>query len=279
MVNPLNPKCFFDIEIEKQYQGRIVMELFADTVPVTAENFRCLCTGERGVGKRGRNLWYRKSMFHRIIPEFMCQGGDFTRGNGRGGESIWGERLPDENFVRKHGGAGVLSMANLHKPHTNNSQFFITMAPCSWLDGSHVVFGQVLEGFAVVQAIAACGSAGGTPSKNVIISHCGELLHSGLCEFRVPCPPYANPLQPLDETVPPAPKPQRGCCGCFPLPVLIPVPGSCFCMQTEHHDFSGKHVVRRPVDLALVEPRQLGPPAPFVHATFVPFSKCGELQP
>jgi len=169
-----NPKVFFDVTIGGSPAGRIVFELFADTVPKTAENFRALCTGEKGRGKSGKPLHFKSSSFHRIIPNFMIQGGDFTRGNGTGGESIYGEKFADENFKLKHTTPGLLSMANAG-PGTNGSQFFITTAVTSWLDGKHVVFGKVVEGMDIVKKMEACGSQSGTTSKPVAIANCGQL--------------------------------------------------------------------------------------------------------
>ena len=169
-----NPRVFFEMSVGGAPAGRIVMELFADVVPRTAENFRALCTGEKGKGRSGKPLHFKGSSFHRVIPDFMCQGGDFTRGNGTGGESIYGEKFADENFVRKHTGPGVLSMANAG-PNTNGSQFFICTAKTAWLDGKHVVFGQVVEGLDVVKAIEKVGSQSGTTKKPVVIADCGQL--------------------------------------------------------------------------------------------------------
>jgi peptidylprolyl isomerase len=169
-----NPRVFFDISIGGQPAGRIVFELFADVVPRTAENFRALCTGEKGTGKSGKPLHYKGSSFHRIIPQFMCQGGDFTRGNGTGGESIYGNKFDDENFKLKHTQKGLLSMANAG-PGTNGSQFFITTIETPWLDGKHVVFGKVVEGQDVVDAMERVGSRNGATSKTVTIEDSGEL--------------------------------------------------------------------------------------------------------
>lgn len=169
-----NPRVFFDISIGGKPAGRLTFELFADAAPKTAENFRALCTGEKGVGHSGKQLTYKGSGFHRIIPDFMCQGGDFTAGNGTGGESIYGMKFADENFKLKHDQPGLLSMANAG-PNTNGSQFFITTALTPWLDGKHVVFGVVREGLEVLQAMEACGTNSGKPTQAVLITDCGEL--------------------------------------------------------------------------------------------------------
>ncbi|EON95981.1 putative peptidyl-prolyl cis-trans isomerase protein [Phaeoacremonium minimum UCRPA7] len=178
-------KVFFDLEWEgpvldaggrptrevKVQQGRVTFDLYDSIVPKTTRNFRELCTGKPGFG-------YKGSSFHRIIPEFMLQGGDFTRGNGTGGKSIYGEKFADENFEKKHTKPGLLSMANAG-PNTNGSQFFITTVPTSWLDGRHVVFGEVSddEGLRIVKAIEATGSASGAVkySKKPTIVNSGEL--------------------------------------------------------------------------------------------------------
>jgi peptidylprolyl isomerase len=169
----VNPRVFFDIEIGNTRSGRIVMELYADTTPKTAENFCCLYTGEK-TGKGGKALHFKGSSFHRVIPDFMCQGGDFTRHNGTGGESIYGEKFADENFIKKHTGPGVLSMANAGV-NTNGSQFFLCTIATPWLDGKHVVFGQVVEGMDVVKKIEKVGLGNGKTSKPVVIANCGQL--------------------------------------------------------------------------------------------------------
>ena len=159
-------KVFFDIAIAGKSAGRITFKLYEGT-PKTSENFRALCTGEKGFG-------YKNSPFHRIIPSFMCQGGDFTNQNGTGGKSIYGRTFPDENFTFKHTKPGLLSMANAG-PNTNGSQFFITTVPCPWLDGKHTVFGEVVDGYKVVEAMEKVGSDSGRLRQPVSIENCGEI--------------------------------------------------------------------------------------------------------
>jgi peptidylprolyl isomerase len=170
-----NPRVFFDMAIGEDDAGRIEMELFAKHYPKTAENFRALCTGEKGVGKSGKRLHFEGSSFHRVIPGFMCQGGDFTRGNGTGGESIYGASFDDEfeNGVVSHSRPMLLSMANAG-PNTNGSQFFLTTSVTPHLDGKHVVFGKVIGGDQVVKAIEAVGSGSGATAKPVVIKGCGQ---------------------------------------------------------------------------------------------------------
>jgi len=156
---------FFDVTINDEPAGRIVFQLFDDVVPKTARNFRELATGVHGYG-------YEGSSFHRVIPDFMLQGGDFTAGNGTGGKSIYGQKFADENFQLKHTKPGQLSMANAG-PNTNGSQFFITTIVTDWLDNKHVVFGEVVEGMDLVKKIEGLGSRSGAPKAKVTIAKSG----------------------------------------------------------------------------------------------------------
>ncbi|KAI6248096.1 Peptidyl-prolyl cis-trans isomerase D [Erysiphe necator] len=166
---------FFDISIGKNAAGRVFFRLYNDIVPKTAENFRALCTGEKGIGKSGVPLSYKGSKFHRVIKQFMIQGGDFTNGNGTGGESIYGSKFDDENFEVKHDKPFLLSMANAG-PGTNGSQFFVTTVPTPHLDNKHVVFGEVLSGKSIIRKIEQLPTVpSDKPGKDVIITDCGEL--------------------------------------------------------------------------------------------------------
>ncbi|KAI9881461.1 MAG: peptidyl-prolyl cis-trans isomerase cpr6 [Pleopsidium flavum] len=167
-------KVFFDIQIGTSKEGRITFELYNDVVPKTAENFRALCTGEKGTGQSGKPLSYKGSGFHRVIKQFMIQGGDFTAGNGTGGESIYGEKFEDENFEIKHEKPFLLSMANAG-PGTNGSQFFVTTVPTAHLDGKHVVFGEVLTGKSIVRKIENLKTVNDKPTQDVTIIDCGQL--------------------------------------------------------------------------------------------------------
>lgn len=173
-----NPKVFMDVSIGGRAQPRMTFELYADTVPHTVKNFKALCTGEFFNKQTNQRLHYQNCPFHRIIPGFMCQGGDFTNGNGTGGLSIYGERFPDESFQGKagrHTGFGCLSMANAG-PNTNGSQFFICTADTPWLNGKHVVFGRLLNGENTLRNMESVGSEGsGEPRQQVVITNCGEV--------------------------------------------------------------------------------------------------------
>lgn len=169
----ITTRVFFDIEVDNNAAGRIVIGLYGNVVPKTAQNFAALCKGDQ-VHPRGAKLAYEGSPFHRVIPGFMIQGGDFTNQNGTGGMSIYGHKFADENFQLKHIGPGILSMANAGR-NTNGSQFFITTVKTSHLDGRHVVFGVVEEGWDVVRLIEKFGSRSGQPSRRIIIAKCGIL--------------------------------------------------------------------------------------------------------
>ena len=174
-----NPQVFMDIEIDGLGSQRVTFELFSDVVPKTVDNFRALCTGEKGInlpnGKVSpKALHYKGSSFHRVIPQFMIQGGDFTNHNGTGGISIYGEKFQDENFKLTHKEPFMLSMANAGK-NTNGSQFFITLVPCPWLDGAHVVFGKTLTGQEWLKKVESFGSKDGKTLKKMTIKDCGQL--------------------------------------------------------------------------------------------------------
>ncbi|TXG72861.1 hypothetical protein EZV62_001440 [Acer yangbiense] len=169
-----NPRVFLDLNIGGQPAGRLVIELFSDSTPIIAENLRALCTGKKGIGKNGKPLHYKGTTFHRVIPRSMFNGGDITEGNRLRGKSIYGDSFTDENFINKHIGPEILSMANT-SPGTNNSQFLIYTAKTEWLDGTNVVFGIVVEGFDVIKAIQKVGSISTLTSKPVMVTDCGQL--------------------------------------------------------------------------------------------------------
>ncbi len=173
-LDTVTQKVYFDITIGDQDAGRIVFGMFGDTVPKTTKNFATLADGSAGQGNSGKPLHFKGSKFHRIIPGFMAQGGDFTAGNGTGGESIYGNKFADENFTLQHTKPFLLSMANAG-PNTNGSQFFITFKETPWLNGRHTVFGEVIEGQDVVEALEKIGSGSGKTSEDAVIADCGIL--------------------------------------------------------------------------------------------------------
>ncbi|KAL6210096.1 hypothetical protein ACLB2K_021034 [Fragaria x ananassa] len=171
----ITQRVYLDIDIEEQRLGRIVIGLYGQVVPKTVENFRALCTGEKGKGVKGKLLHYKGTPFHRIVSGFMIQGGDIIHGDGKGYESIYGGTFADENFKVKHSHAGTVSMVNTG-PDSNGSQFFITTIKASWLDGEHVVFGKVIQGMDMVYAIeGGAGTYSGKPRKKVVIADSGEI--------------------------------------------------------------------------------------------------------
>lgn len=184
------PQVFLEVMIgDKKLVQRIVIDLFNSTVPKTVENFRCLCTGEKG--KK-----YKGSYFHRVIKGKFAQGGDFTLGNGQGGDSIYGGNFNDENFTHKHDAVGIVSMANQGR-NSNKSQFIISMNPLPWLNGKHVVFGRVIDGLNVLMAIDSVGNTDGIPFKPILIANCGQMKKM--------VPPYVAPHC-LDSTLPHSPR-------------------------------------------------------------------------
>jgi len=202
MDDPVKPKAeitdrvFFDVDINARPSGRIVIGLFGANVPKTVNNFKTLCEGNMTNERSGMKLSYTNSSFHRVIPNFMIQGGDFTNHNGTGGMSIYGRKFPDENFDLKHTGPGILSMAN-SGPNTNGSQFFICTQKTSWLDGKHVVFGVVEEGFDVVKRIESYGSSSGRPSAKITIRKSGILESQQSAEDEIG--DSASPSDPLPD--------------------------------------------------------------------------------
>jgi peptidylprolyl isomerase len=168
------PRVFLKIKIEEKKVGELVFELRSDIVPKTAENFRMLCLGSRSKSQNGADRAYRGSRFHKIVPGLMAQGGDFTEGNGSGGESIYGFHFNDENFILKHDEPGIITMAN-SGPNTNGSQFIITFVPCPFLDGKNVAFGKLIRGWEVLSSMQAEGTKSGQVKSNVEIISSGQI--------------------------------------------------------------------------------------------------------
>ena len=165
---------FLDLNIDGDPASRLVIELFADSTPIIAENFRALCNGEKGLSRKKMSLHYKGTTLHRVIPRSIFKGGDITKEDGLGGESIYDDTFADENFVNKHIGLGILSMANTG-PGTNGSQFLICTAKTEWLDVKNVVFGQVVEGFDVMKAVEKVGSRSGLTSKPIVVANYSQL--------------------------------------------------------------------------------------------------------
>ena len=204
-VNKENPVVFLDIKIGDKEARRVELELFKDKVPKTSENFRCLCTGEKG-----EKLHYKGSIFHRVIKNFMIQGGDFENANGTGGESIYGKKFDDENFAYNLSREGLLAMAN-SGPNTNGSQFFITLKDCPWLNGKHVVFGKVIKGMDIVKEVEAVETDGqDKPKINVVIENCGEIKKEEKEEPKEQEPRPEEPKAEEPKTEEPKPEEPKG---------------------------------------------------------------------
>ncbi|XP_031839609.1 cyclophilin 40 isoform X2 [Nomia melanderi] len=170
-----NPLVFLDIAVQSEKVGRVVIELFKDVVPRTAENFRALCTGEKGIGTYGKKLHYKGSIFHKVLPQFMIQGGDIINFNGTGGESIYGREFEDENFKLSHMSGGLLSMVNNGVPNSNSSQFVITISASMHLNNTNVVFGKVLKGMGVILEVSEVTTIKDIPTEKIHITDCGEI--------------------------------------------------------------------------------------------------------